>query len=735
MSREDGHLRASEPQEEESPPGRDRPVVSARPGRWSGPDREPPLEDPALFINRELSLLEFNDRVLQLARDESNPLLERLRFLTISTSNLDEFFEIRVAGVIEHLAYDVALQSADGLTPRALLAQISERTHALVEEQYRVLNEEILPELEEEGIHLLRRSHWTPEQTRWIADYFEREVLPILTPVGLDPAHPFPRIANKTLNFIVSLQGKDAFGRLSRAAVVQAPRLLPRVIALPPRPHSRDRDFVLLSSVIHANVDALFPGMVVESCSQFRVTRNSDLFVDEEEVDDLLNALKGQLDRRRFAVPARLEVAENCPKDMEEFLLHQFELGESDLYRVNGPVNLHRLGELHSLIDRPDLKYRSFLPGTPRALEEGTVFSAIRRGDILLHHPYQSFAPVIEMIRAAATDPQVLAIKQTIYRTGTDSELLEPLVEAAKAGKEVTAVIELRARFDEAANIEIATRLQEAGAKVVYGVFGYKSHAKMLLIVRREGEELRRYVHLGTGNYHPGTARAYTDFGYLSCDPDLGADVHELFQQLTGLGQATGLRTLVQSPFRLHDEMLGRIRGEIEAAEAGEPARIIARMNSLIEPQIIRELYRASRAGVEIDLIVRGPCALRPGVPGVSENIRVRSILGRFLEHSRVFGFHAGGEEVVYLSSADWMPRNFFRRVEIAFPIREPRLKRRVLEESLLLYLQDSRDAWELTSDGSYLRVGEPKVGEARSEPASSQQGLLELLQDSAGAS
>ena len=633
-----------------------------------------------------------------------------------------------MSGVKEHIAYQVGLANPDALSPSALLMMISERAHALVEEQYRVLNEEILPAIEAEGIHLLKRGNWTDRQVAWVAEYFHREVLPVLTPVGLDPAHPFPRIANKTLNFIVSLKGKDAFGRLSRAAVVQAPRMLPRVIAIPPEEAGAPNEFVMLSSVIHANVDALFPGMKVKGCYQFRVTRNSDLFVDEEEVDDLLNALQGQLDHRRFAGPARIEVADNCSEEMQQFLLDQFELGPGDLYRVNGPVNLHRLGQLYSLVDRPDLKYRPFVAGTPRALAETSIFSAIRRGNILLHHPYQSFAPVSELIQAAANDPQVLAIKQTIYRTGTDSELMESLVEAARAGKEVTAVVELRARFDEAANIEIAKRLQEAGAKVVYGVVGYKSHAKMMLVVRREGDQLRRYVHLGTGNYHPGTARAYTDFGFLTCDEDFCTDVHEVFLQLTGLGKAIGLRKLIQSPFRLHDEMLLRFEGEIEAAKAGKKARIMAKMNSLIEPQIIQALYRASQAGVEVDLIVRGPCALRPGVPGVSDKIRVRSILGRFLEHSRVAYFYAGGDEHTYLSSADWMPRNFFRRVELSFPIEGKKLKRRVIEESLLLALQDDTEAWELESNGRYRR----KVpGEAA--PCSTQQTLLDLLQDEAG--
>ncbi len=686
------------------------------------------LDDPSLYFNRELSLLEFDARVLALARDPKIPLLERLRFLTISTSNLDEFFEIRVSGLKEHIAYDVGLSGPDGLSPQQLFERLSERAHELVDLQYLVLNDELLPALEAEGIHLLKRGQWSTRQMKWIEQHFHDEVLPVLTPVGLDPAHPFPRIANKTLNFIVSLKGKDAFGRSSRAAVVQAPRLLPRVIALPVRDSKSPQEFVLLSSVIHANVEHLFPGMKVKGCYQFRVTRNSDLWVDEEEVDDLLNALQGQLDRRRFSVPARLEVADNCSEEMQDFLLGEFHLGSADLYRVNGPVNLHRLSQLYGVVDRPDLKYRPFIPATLPRLKDRSIFAAMRRGDILLHHPFQSFAPVVELLEEAARDPQVLAIKQTIYRTSTDTKLMESLVEAAMAGKEVTAVVELRARFDEAANIEIATRLQQAGAKVVYGIVGYKAHAKMLLVVRREAGRLRRYVHLGTGNYHAGTARAYTDFGLLSCDEQLGEDVHDVFQQLTGLGRAGDLRRLVQSPFRLHAELEERIQTEIDAAQAGEKAQIIAKMNSLIEPQIIKSLYRASQAGVEIDLIVRGPCGLRPGVPGISENIRVRSILGRFLEHTRVFYFFSGGEEMTYLASADWMPRNFFRRVELCFPVESKKLKRRVIEEGLLPYLQDNVDAWGLLSSGRYLRAspGEELARSAQTE-------LLDLLQEEGG--
>lgn len=665
-----------------------------------------PTNEPTLFFNRELSLLHFNRRVLQMSQDPAQPLLERLRFLTISTSNLDEFFEIRVSGLLEHVALDVGVTKPDGRPPAEALKAVSQEAHALVDEQYRVLNEEIMPALELEGIRVSKRADWNERQSAWIQSYFEREVLPVLSPVGLDPAHPFPKILNKSLNFIVSLKGKDAFGRSSRAAVVQAPRLLPRLIRLPEEIAEQPYEFVMLSSVIHSNVGELFRGMKVKGCYQFRVTRNSDLWVDEEEVDDLLHALQGELLSRRFGGAVRLEVADNCSDEMQDYLLQECNLETRDLYRVNGPVNLHRLSALYDLVDRPDLKYQSFLPGThPRLRAESNIFEATKQGDMLLHHPYQSFVPVVELLREAARDPNVIAIKQTVYRTGTESPLAEALLEAARAGKEVTAVVELRARFDEAANIDLATRLQEAGAKVVYGIVGYKTHAKMLLVVRREGAGFRRYVHLGTGNYHSGTTRAYTDFGMLTCDEIVGEDVHNVFLQLTGLGKVGRLNKLLQAPFTLHKTMIEHIESEAAAARAGEPARVIAKMNSLIDPQIIQALYKASQDGVQIDLIIRGTCCLRPGVPGLSENIRVRSVLGRFLEHSRIFFFHAGGENLTYLSSADWMPRNFFRRVELCFPVEDKKLRRRVMDEGLQPYLDDTSESWLLQGDGSYERV------------------------------
>ena len=660
-----------------------------------------PLDDPRLFINRELSLLEFNRRVLEQALDSSIPLLERLRFLTISSSNLDEFFEIRVASHKERATWGADGVGIDGLTSSQTLTAIKASATCLVKQQYAVLNEVLLPELEREGVRLISRANWTPEQATWVEEHFHQEVLPVLTPVGLDPAHPFPRIPNKSLNFVVQLDGEDAFGRDSHLAVVQVPRALPRIL---PMKLGGPEDYVLLSSVIHAHIGDLFPGMRVLSCHQFRVTRNGELWVDEEEVDDILQALRGELPERRYSQAVRLEVAHDCPEAVTHFLLDRFELTDDDLYRVEGPVNLYRLGALYD-IDRPDLKYVPFQPRVPRRIQRGeSLFDALRAGDVLLHHPYESFVPVLELLRTAAVDPQVLGIKMTLYRTGERSGVVEALLEAARRGKQVAVVVELRARFDEERNIDLATRLQEAGASVTYGVVGYKTHAKMLMIVRREQGELRRYVHLGTGNYHAGTARAYTDISFLSASPPLGRDVDRIFNQLTGVGQVVQLEALLQAPFTLSRTLIERIDQEAENARRGEPARIIAKMNALTNKAVIQALYRASTAGVKIDLIVRGACCLRPGIPGSSENITVRSILGRFLEHSRVFFFHAGGKRELYCSSADWMSRNLLRRVETCFPIEDPAIIDRLLREDLENYLGPNVRCWILRSTGSYER-------------------------------
>jgi len=658
-----------------------------------------------LFLNRELSLLEFNKRVLELARDESIPLLERLKFLCISSSNLDEFFEIRVAGLKQMLTVGSTQAGPDGVLPSDLMGAISQRAHALVDEQYRVFNDVLVPALAKDKVRFVRRSKWTKEQDAWLREYFENELMPVLSPMGLDPAHPFPRILNKSLNFIVSLSGKDAFGRNTGFAIVQAPRALPRLIRLPADvPGSGPHDFVFLSSVMHAYVDDLFPGMQATGCYQFRVTRNSDLLVEEEEAEDLLVALEGELSQRQWGQTVRLEVADNCPEQMCQYLMDVMILKPDDVYKVNGPVNLNRLLAIPDLVDRPDLKYPAFTPRLPKIGQASVdFFAALRERDVLMHHPFDSFAPVIEFLRAAARDPNVLAIKQTLYRTGAKSGVVEALMEAAKNGKEVTVVVELRARFDEEANIDLAEQLQEVGAHVVYGVVGHKTHAKMVLVVRREETGLKHYAHLGTGNYHTRTARLYTDYGLFTADPGICKDVHGVFLQLTSLGKVSKMKHLLQSPFTLAKELHKKIERETELAEKGKPGRIIAKLNAIVEPEIIKSLYKASQAGVEIDLIVRGACSLKPGVPGISDNIRVRSIIGRFLEHPRVIYFGNGGEPEVLLSSADWMERNFFRRVEVAFPILDKKHKERIIAE-LNGYLEDSAQTWLLRADGTYQR-------------------------------
>jgi polyphosphate kinase len=666
--------------------------------------KNPPMV-PSHFLNRELGYLAFNERVLDLVEDDSVPLLERLRFLSIADSNMDEFFEIRVAGLKEQIYYDSTQPSADGLTPRESLTRVSERAHALITRMYELLNTVILPGLTAQNIHFLRRADWTPSQRDWIADYFAREVQPVLTPIGLDPAHPFPRLLNKSLNFAIELSGKDAFGRNSGIAVLQAPRALPRVIRLPQGIGAGDSSFVFLSSILHEYVSELFAGMTVNGWYQFQVTRNSELDLEEEDIKNLRLTLQGELPQRQFGDEVRLEVAESCSSAMAEFLLQQFSLSQEDLYRVDGPVNLTRLMQVPDWVERPDLKFSPFVQGLPRSLQkEQDLFKVIRKGDILLHHPYQSFKPVVDFIQQACIDPNVLAIKQTVYRAGTASDLIEALIAAALRGKEVTVVVELLARFDEEANINWAGRLEEAGAHVTYGVFGYKTHAKMSLVVRREEGQLRRYVHLGTGNYHARTTKLYTDFGLLTCNDDICADVNQVFLQLTGLGKAKKLSLLWQSPFDLHDQVIAAIERETKHAREGLPARIVAKMNQLTEPKVISALYAASQAGVKIDLLVRGVCMLRPQVPGLSENIRVLSVLGRFLEHSRVFYFRNGRHYDVYISSADWMERNFFRRIEVAVPIVDPKLKKRVLQEALHAYMRDNCQVWEMGSDGVYCR-------------------------------
>jgi polyphosphate kinase len=681
------------------------------------------LQDPALYINRELSQLEFNFRVLAQAMDERVPLLERLRYLCISCTNLDEFFEIRVAAIRHLLDYGGPLPP-DALPPAAALKAIHEKAGELVERQYQYWNETLRPALATSGVRILSRESWNAKQKRWLKQYFDDEILPVLSPLGLDPSHPFPRILNKSLNIVVVLQGKDAFGRAGNMAIVRAPRSLPRIIHLPEDVSGGAHDFVLLSAVLSTFVDDLFPGMEVKGSYQFRVTRNSELLVDEDEVENLAHALKGELAGRGFARAMRLEIADNCPKPIVRMLLKHFELPENAVYRINGPVNLNRVIAVYDLVDRSELKFPAFKQRQHPGSDADELFDVIRRGDVLLHHPYDSFGTVVELVKQAAQDPSVLAIKQTLYRAGKDSVLVNHLIDAARAGKDVTVVIELRARFDEEANIRLADRLQEAGVQVVYGVVGYKTHAKMLLIVRRESRRLQRYVHLSTGNYHPGTARAYTDIGLMTADADIGEDVHRLFQQMSGLVAAFKLKRLLQSPFTLHKALLKKIERESAHAREGKPARIIAKMNALNEAGVIRSLYEASRAGVRIDLIVRGACCLRPGVEGVSDNIRVRSLVGRFLEHSRVYWFQNDDAPEIWCSSADWMERNLLRRIETCFPILDPKLAARVFDEELANYLADNVQSWELRADGSYARI-QPGEG---AMPHSAQDTLLAQL-------
>ena len=659
---------------------------------------------PHHFINRELSLLEFNYRVLAQAERPDIPLLERLLFLTIFSSNLDEFFEIRVGGLKERLEAGILQPQRDGLDPAQTLTLINRRAHELVARQYDTLNQLILPALAQKRIHLLRREHLNEAQRSWLKHRFEVEIKPLLSPLGLDPAHPFPRILNKSLNFIVELEGKDAFGRNSGLAIVQVPRALPDIFQLPKRLAGHRRQaFVLTSSMIHSFIGELFHGMSARAAHQFRVTRNSDFFVDEEEVEDLRRAIEGELVQRQYGDEVRLEVATNCPLHITEFLLRQFEMTEQDLYQVDGPVNLGRLKALHQLCIQPELHYPPFNARQPKPLrKQDSAFSVLRKRDILLHHPFDSFHAGIDFIWAAARDSKVMAIKQTLYRTGPDSVIVDALVAAAKAGKEVTVVIELRARFDEEANLALATKLQQVGIHVVYGVVGYKTHAKMILVTRREKNHIRHYVHLGTGNYHPLTSRIYTDYGLLSANHDLGTDVAHLFFQLTSLGKTPKMAQMIHAPFSLHKTLLKNIDGEISAAKAGKPARIIAKMNGLYEDELTEKLYEASQAGVEIDLIVRGICQLKPGIPKLSENIRVRSILGRFLEHTRVFYFMNRPEKTsLWASSADWMERNMHYRVETAFPILHATHRKRIMTE-LEYYLNDNTEAWLLRSDGQY---------------------------------
>ena len=661
------------------------------------------LDDSSLYIHRELSQLQFNIRVLEQALDESTPLLERLKFLLIFSSNLDEFFEIRVAGLKKQITFAREQADADGLQPHQALARIAELVHEQVDRQYQILNNILLPQLAQQDIRFIRRRKWTSKIKAWVKAYFEEEIAPIITPIGLDPTHPFPLLVNKSLNFIVELEGIDAFGRDSGLAILPAPRLLPRIIQVPEEIGGPGVNYVFLSSMIHAHADDLFHGMSVKGCYQFRLTRNADLSVDAEDVEDLARALRGELYSRRFGDAVRLEVADTCPAHLVDFLLNQFGLSTAELYQVNGPVNLTRLFSVTGLESHPHLQFAPFTPAIPKALQNSeNIFQAISKSDILLYHPFESFTPVIDLLRRAAKDPNVVAIKQTLYRAGANSEIVDALVDAARHGTEVTVVIELRARFDEESNLALAGRLQAAGAVVIYGVVGFKTHAKIVSILRRENGNFVRYAHLGTGNYHAGNARLYTDYSLLTADPDLCEDVSKLFSQLIGMGKTLRMKKLFHAPFTLRKTLLDLIAREASHAAEGLDARIIIKVNALTDARMIKALYKASQAGVKIDLIVRGMCCLRPGIAGVSHNIQVRSIIGQLLEHSRVFYFlNSPGDEQLLLSSADWMERNLDKRIETCFPIENKKMIARVKKE-LESYLDDNTHAWLLQSDGSY---------------------------------
>ncbi len=660
---------------------------------------------PAL-ISRERSILEFNRRVLAQARRKDVPLLERLRYICIVSSNMDEFFEVRFADALE------AARLTDELDDDEDLARAVVEAHALIDEQYRVFNEEVMPALAAERIVIVNHADRTEAQRQWVSQFFHREVQPLLMPLGLDPAHPFPQVANKSLNFIAQLAGADAFGRENSIAIIKVPRVLPRIIRLPDRLTDGHQAFVMLTSVIRAHLAELFPGRQVLAFSQFRVTRDSDLDVDEDDVTNLRQALRSELTTRHYGREIRLEVVNTCPPELAQFLLNQFDLPPAALYRVNGPVNLVRMNTLIDLAVAPKLRFPPHEPTWPAAQlpRSRRVMDCMAERDILLHQPFESFDPVVKFLREAVEDPKVLAIKQTIYRTGTESVLMELLIEAARRGKEVLAVVELKARFDEEANINWAERLERVGVQVVYGIVGLKTHAKLLLATRKEGRHMVRYAHLSTGNYNSKTARLYTDLGFLTTDPEITADADAVFRHLASLNPLDRTKRLLVAPFDLQSTLVELMQKVAGAARAGRPARIVAKFNALTDPVLIGALLEAGQAGAEIDLIVRGACMLPPGVPGHSEKIRVRSVVGRFLEHTRVLYFRWGEserDEALYLSSADWMTRNMLRRIEIAWPVRDPALRQRVIDECLVPYLHDGRDAWVLESDGRYRRAGE----------------------------
>ena len=659
-------------------------------------------ERPAL-LDRDQSILSFNERVLDWAHRPEVPVLERLRYLCIVSSNLDEFFEVRaephVMGSLQGLK--------SGEYTEASLAALAEKTSAMVARQYALYNDDLLPTLQRKGYRILSHGERNAAQRQWVRSYFQREVQPLLVPVGLDPAHPFPQVANKSLNFIVQLSGKDAFGRSNEIAIVKVPRVLPRLIPLPERVCDGTTAFVMLSSVIRAHLAELFPGREVGQFSQFRVTRNSELAVDEDEIANLRMALRQGLQHRHYGQAVRLEVSASCSPRLAEFLRKEFQLPESSVFRVNGPVNLVRLMQLIDLIDAPELLFPPYKASFPAQVpQHGSIFARLKTGDVMIHQPFESFDGVLASLREAVMDPNVLAIKQTIYRAGSDPTMMDLLREAVRRGKEVTAVVELKARFDEEANINWAEQLESIGVQVVYGIVGLKTHAKMLLVTRREGRSLKRYGHLSTGNYNRRTAALYTDISYLTADADITSDMDQLFGHLASQSRLPKMKRLLVAPFQLHSDLQSRIEAVGDAAARGDFARIVIKMNALTDQPLIEALLEAGQKGAKIDLIVRGACMLPARVAGLSENIRVRSVIGRFLEHSRVFYFCAGQEESLYLSSADWMNRNMTRRIELAWPVTDPILRQRIIDECLIAYLHDGRDAWDLAADGQYHRVG-----------------------------
>ncbi len=703
-------------------PSATQPVASDGP-TTPGSERRPlELHDPKLFINRELSWLEFNERVLEEARDARLPVFERLKFLAIVSSNLDEFFMVRVAGLKQQILGGVAETAADGMLPAEQLAAVSRRAHAQVEQQYRVWGDEIVPILAESGLHIVSPTAFTPEQRAAVRAHFTEKVFPALTPLAVDPGHPFPHLRNKSLNVAVMLRREGARRRRegdALVAVVQVPAVLPRLV---PIPNESGHAVALLEEIIGEQAGELFPGFTVKLSASFRVTRNWDLNIDEEESEDLLSTVQEELRRRDRGAAVRLELAAKAPEELAAALVRSLKLESGDVYRVPGPLQLTDLAALGDVDPRPELRVESLVPAVPAALQEGPVVSVVSKRDLLLHHPYEAFDPVVHFIEEAADDPAVLAIKQTLYRTSGDSPFVRALSRAAENGKQVTVLVEIKARFDEANNIAWARRLEESGVHVVYGLIGLKTHCKIALVVRREKKGIRRFVHIGTGNYNPQTARQYTDLSLFSAREELADDVSALFNMLTGYAEPPRWKRLAAAPFDLRERLVALIGREADRARAGEPARIVAKMNALVDPVVIRALYAASAAGVEIELLVRGICCLRPGVPGVSDRIRVTSIVDRFLEHARIFVFGAGERAEYFLSSADWMPRNFHRRVEVMVPVEEPALRTRIEQEILGLALRDSVKMRRLRVDGGYDRIPPQPDG----APVQSQEALLE---------